>query len=182
MSRKIPGRDAGKESILIYGMEGTEQGQKLKKTAVRMGIRCRVIEADQIGQPLGALLHIPGYELVAQSFGQSMEMNHETAAVNPMTGKTDADKTADPAQLTEPAMIMQGFTQNRLDEFLKELRRNEVPRIDLKAVVTPYNIGWRFSDLYQELQAERAAVLEARRAWEAQQKEASKAEAESEQS
>lgn len=162
MSRKIPGRDAGKETILIYRMDGTEEGQKLKKTAASMGIRCRVIEPDQVSRPLGELLHIPGYELVAQSFGQNME-----GGMAEMAGEAEEKRPADPADMTEPAMIMQGFTQSRLDEFLKGLKRNGMPRIDLKAVVTPYNIGWRFADLYKELEAEREAVLEARRAWEA---------------
>ncbi|MDO5417179.1 MAG: DUF3783 domain-containing protein, partial [Lachnospiraceae bacterium] len=42
----------------------------------------------------------------------------------------------------------------RLDFLLYSLRKAGVPKIDLKAVITPQNADWTFYQLYKELMEE----------------------------
>lgn len=131
-------RPAGnREVVLLYGFRGTELGQKLHRVAIRLGILCKVVEENQTEEVLGSLLKLPG-------FG---EISMET--------ETEAEK--EKAPLTRQAMIMYGFTQRRLDEFLQSMRKAGLPVIPLKAVVTPYNVTWTFRALYEELEREEAA-------------------------
>jgi hypothetical protein len=65
---------------------------------------------------------------------------------------------AEPAELPEPVILMDGLDRKGLDEFLAALRKqcaaDGTAPIALKAVVTPTNRGWKFSDLARELARE----------------------------
>ena len=60
-------------------------------------------------------------------------------------------------------MVMYGFTGQRLDEFLQNMRKAGLPKIPLKAIVTPHNVNWTFRQLYEELEQEEAAYQNQRR-------------------
>ena len=55
-------------------------------------------------------------------------------------------------------LVMHQFSNARLEEFLRQLKKAGVPRIALKAVVTATNAGWSLRELYQELCREEEAV------------------------
>lgn len=57
-------------------------------------------------------------------------------------------------RLLKGVLVLYGFTNRRLDEFLSQLRRAKVPPVALKAVVTETNADWSFYELYQEIRAE----------------------------
>ena len=120
------------ESVLLYNFSDGDRLRKLKMVFLRMGIRIRMISPDLYLQPVGALAHIKGIEPVADVY--------------------------DGEGFSEEMMIMHGFTDRRLDELLRTLRKNNIARIDLKAVVTPQNMLWNSLELYQEIRKEHEAM------------------------
>ena len=73
----------------------------------------------------------------------------------PESAEKQADAEAVP---TDPVLLMNGFSSKELDRFLASLRgrcaERGLPGINLKAVITPVNSGWIFSELVRELQSE----------------------------
>ncbi|MFT4106818.1 MAG: DUF3783 domain-containing protein [Lacrimispora sp.] len=121
---------AGKEMVLYYQPESDKQkgndtkAAKMKAVLVRMGIRIKNISQEQMGQTVGYLAGLEGFE-------------EQEAEVCP--------------PVKEEVLVMKNFSNARLDEFLMSLRRAGVERIALKAVVTDTNCKWKLYDLYQEL-------------------------------
>ena len=63
-----------------------------------------------------------------------------------------------PAALAEPAMVLSGFSRQRLDALLAAMKRAGVPFIAHKAMLTPTNVSWTFAQLCEELSREHQAV------------------------
>lgn len=151
-----------KEVLLLYGFRGTELGQKLHVVAARLGILCKVVEEEQTEEVLGVLLKLPGFCGDSKSAGAQAYKSgqHESQAA-----ESESDfpvSIREKASLTRQAMVMYGFTQRRLDEFLQSMRKAGLPVIPLKAVVTPYNVTWTFRALYEELEKEEEAYKQQR--------------------
>lgn len=72
-----------------------------------------------------------------------------------LSGKSaETQRPASP--LPEPMMVFCQLTEPQLDRLLPALRRERV--FCLKAVLTPTNAGWTFSELYRELVKERGQL------------------------
>ena len=56
--------------------------------------------------------------------------------------------------MTEPVMVMNGFSNARLGELLTAMKKAGMPRINLKAMLTQNNMHWTFEALYRELEEE----------------------------
>ena len=67
----------------------------------------------------------------------------------------EADETADAP--SAPMMVLDGFTEKRLDILLREMKAYGVS-VPYKAMVTEHNIGWTLSDLFAELVREHEAM------------------------
>lgn len=118
------------ETVLYYDPKGGEQAAALKSILVRMGARIRNVAPDAVGQTVGFLLGRKGFDVREQP---------ETPA------------------LAEPVLVMDGFTDKRLEILLREMRQHGVA-VPYKAVVTETNLGWLFHQLYEELAAEHEAM------------------------
>lgn len=134
-----------REIVLLYRFRDTEIGRQLHGVAARMGILCKVVEEEQTEETLGALLRLPGFEAV------------ETVSGEVIQGEASRKK-----ELTRQMMVLHGFTNRRLEEFLQNMRRAGMPVIPLKAIVTPQNVNWTFSALYEELEREHEAMQKRR--------------------
>jgi len=120
------------ESVLLYNFEKKDYWNKMKMVFLKMGIKIRKIEKEDYLQPIGALAKIKDIERREEIYeGDTFE---------------------------KELMIMNGFTRQRLDELLLQLRKNDVPRIPLKAVVTDTNKYWTSLDLYKEIVQENAMI------------------------
>lgn len=120
---------ASREKVLYFEPQPSEQSAALKTVLVRMGVRIKNVDADSVGQTVGFLLNRKGFA------------ETDTAAGTP----------------SAPMMVLDGFTEKRLDILLREMKAHGVS-VPYKAIVTEHNIGWTLSDLFAELVREHEAM------------------------
>ncbi len=123
------------EMVLFYSPEANERSGKLKGIFVRQGIRIRNISPEQMGETVGYLAGMEGFE----------KASPETVPAEPPR---------------EEILVMKNFTSRRIDELLLAIRKAGLAKIELKAVVTPTNAQWPFYRLYEEIREEREKILE----------------------
>ncbi|MGO5028363.1 DUF3783 domain-containing protein [Candidatus Agathobaculum pullicola] len=115
-----------RETVLFYEPEGGAQGALLKSVLVRMGVRIKNVSSEAVGQTIGCLLGRKGF---------------------------DARENPEAPVLDEPVLVLDGFTDKRLEILLREMKKNDIS-IPYKAIVTETNLGWLFHQLYDELAQE----------------------------
>lgn len=93
-------------------------------------LRLRPVAPAEYGQPIGAL-----------------------AGLLP-----PSEAEAPEADVTEEMLILCGLSEAALSRFLQAFRRQGVPPVALKAVLTPTNAAWTVPALFRELCRERAAM------------------------
>lgn len=119
-----------RETVLYYDPAGGERAAALKAILVQMGARIKNVPPEAVGQTVGCLLGRKGY---------------------------DARENPEAPALAEPVLVLDGFTDKRLEILLREMKKHGVS-IAYKAIVTETNIGWLFHQLYDELAREHEAV------------------------
>lgn len=139
-SRETERKSRMREMVLYYNPVPAPHVAKLKGVLVRMGVRIKNIQPEQVMQKVGFLAGIDGYE---ESEASKMS---ETPEVMPV--------------MEEEMLVMRGFTSRRMDELLLNLRKAGVPKIALKAVVTESNCEWTFYHLYGEIKEEHEKMKE----------------------
>ncbi len=115
--------------MLYFEPQPSEQTAALKTVLVRMGVRIKNVEAVSAGQTVGFLLNRKGFE------------------------PTDATADAPSA----PMMVLDGFTEKRLDILLREMKAHVFP-CRTRPWSLEHNIGWTLSDLFTELVREHEAM------------------------
>lgn len=119
------------EQLLCYWPDPADpMCSNLRRAALPLKLRVRAVTPEQAGQRVGFLLGRKGFE--------------------PSVGDTPA--------VTDPILILDGFTGPRLDALLRALARSKVPRSVFKAVVTADNVNWTLAQLWEELKKEREAL------------------------
>jgi hypothetical protein len=98
-----------------------------------LGIRVREVGRDEYALPIGALAGIP--------------------VARPSSAEAPASPPFD-----DEMLVMCHMMTNELDAFLRAMREAGMPRIDLKAVLTPINVLWNSIDLHSELAREHASM------------------------
>ena len=117
----------GGVTVLLYNLIN-EKGRKIRFLQVRLGMRIRVVEKEDYGKPLGVLAG--------------------------MKDVTLEDENAPVEDFQDEMLVLRGFTDKRLDAFLKGMRKEGIERVDLKAVLTPTNCRWNSWQLYKEIREE----------------------------
>ena len=118
------------QRVLTYVPDGAA-AEGLSAELQGMRLEERRISAEELGQTVGYLAGLSGYE-----------------------EKTKAEAAP---SLGEGMMVMCGLSEARMDALLRALREGNV-RIPLKAVITPTNQSWSFGKLAEELAKERQAI------------------------
>ena len=119
-----------RETVLYYDPRGGEQTAVLKSILVQMGARIKNVAPEAVGQTVGCLLGRKGF---------------------------DARENPEAPTLAEPMLVLDGFTDERLEILLREMKKHGVS-VPYKAIVTETNIGWIFHQLYEELAREHEAM------------------------
>lgn len=118
------------EQLLCYFPGPADLLSAVRRAALPMKLRLRTAGPEQTGQTLGFLLGRRGY----------------------------AEQPGEAPPVSDPILILDGFTGPRMDALLRALAKAKVPRSVFKAVVTATNVDWTLFELWQELQKERAAI------------------------
>ncbi len=127
-----------KELVLYYSPEKSPKAKKLKQVLAGMGIDLKIIEPQQLCQPLGYLAGVEGFPR--------------------QTGAKELP------EIPEEIMILHRFTRQRIDELLKTMRTEGIEKIDLKAIITIHNCTWSLGQLYKELKEEHEYMKRNRKA------------------
>lgn len=117
-----------RETVLYYTPENTKKTAKLKAVLIQMGVRIKNIGACQVGESVGYLAGMDGYE--KNEIGEALPV------------------------ISQEVLVMKDFSSRRMDELFLRIRKAGIPKIDLKAVITVTNAGWTFYQLYEEILAE----------------------------
>lgn len=119
-------------SVLYYAPNPDRGDGRLTALCVRLGLRLRRIRPEELGETVGYLAGLD-----------------EGPAAEEPEGAAPVD---------EPMLVFCGLDNRALNALLQGLRQPGLPRVSLKAVLTPTNRGWTARALYGELQAERAGI------------------------
>ena len=72
--------------------------------------------------------------------------------------ESDGVSSSIPPLYKMPEIILfSGFDDDALDRFLKEFRKKGIEKVQLKAIVTPYNLNWDLYGLIEHLKNEAKA-------------------------
>lgn len=115
-------------TILIYEWRKEKEEQFLDFCESRK-VKVKVVPVSSYSEALGVLAGIHGIK---------------------KNGKQDTGKL-----LGEEMMVFAGIDGQSMDVFLNDYKRAGIEPVQLKAVLTPYNIFWDSRQLYEELKKER---------------------------
>ena len=116
--------------LLTYNLDARTEA-RLRVLCQKQHIRYRAVDPGEYALPVGALAGIP----------------------------VAAEPAASPVQgFSDPMLVMCHMLSTQLNAFLQGLRESGVPRISLKAILTPTNVAWSSVQLRDELAREHEAV------------------------
>lgn len=122
----------GNQLVLLYEIEGKQREQTLKLICVKLGIRIKVVPKEDYLETIGYIAKIKGC--------------------------TSVETVYEGEKLGEEMMVLVGFSSAKIDELLLEIRKAQIGKIQLKAVLTEYNKDWNSIQLHEELKKEHEAM------------------------
>lgn len=132
-----------KETVLLYNID-EEKVKKIKRVLLLLGMRAKNVTADMYEEKLGVLA------------GMMTKEQAQDAKCSIEPEKVDISEETSP--FTDEMLVMCGFSNARVDSFLMEMRKKKIERINLKAVLTPYNALWNSYEIHRELEKEHKAM------------------------
>lgn len=127
---------AVKEMILYYTPGDKPHTPLLRGVAAQMGVKIKNLTPERCIQRIGYLTGVEGIEK------REVSVNFQKYA----------------PVMNEEMLVLDGFTEERLEELLANLKRAGVPKIGLKAIVTETNAQWTVYQLYEQLREEHAQM------------------------
>lgn len=116
--------------LLTYNLNPQDE-KALRALCDRLQFDCRAVRRDEYALPVGALAGIP------------ISKDAPSAPVEPFD---------------DMMLVICHAMRDQLDALLSGLRQPDLPRIALKAVLTPSNVTWNSCRLRDELAREHAAM------------------------
>lgn len=115
-------------AVLLYNLDGSERGRKIKFILIRMGVRIKNVKKEDYLKPIGALAGITGVE--------------------------SNDRSYDGPGFSEEMLVMKGFSSRQIDDMILRFRKEKLEKIELKAVLTDTNQTWDSITLFKNLRDE----------------------------
>ena len=141
--------------VLLYNLRGTPKGELIRAYLKAAEIGAKDVAPSDYGKPLGELLGLPGF---TEGSGKGKKTGAPVSSILLQPGFTDE----------MPVMFL--FTEQQMNDFLQFFRNAEVPRVELKAVVTPTNINWDSRRLHEAITAEHMQIINDKRSKEKNKK------------
>lgn len=120
---------------LLYNFGKTERAGKIRFILMQLGVESRDVPQEDYLLPIGVLAGV--------------------------REKTEKYPVYQGQGFNQEMLVMKGFTERQIDGFLGSFQKQGIPRIDLKAILTPTNQRWNSLELYEELRKEHAAMHKA---------------------
>lgn len=121
--------------LVMYYMKDSKKEEQLIQLCKQLGINTRKIKENDMNVSISTLAGISGVPAMVQT--EKAPQNYEMPEL----------------------LIFAGMTDEKLDEFLAEYRKQGIEAVSLKAMITPHNISWTVYQLTAELIRERTAIL-----------------------
>lgn len=103
---------------------------KMRALAAPLGLRFKAVPPESFTMPLGGMLGMPAGNAAA----------------------------SDGEPFSDPMLLMCNLNERQFHQLLQLLRAPGLPRVPLKAVLTPHNVGWNALRLHGELVREHEAM------------------------
>ena len=118
--------------ILLYNFKAEDRLRQIRRYLNRHKVSVRMVQQPEYLESLGFLFEIPGF------------------SKNPVfnLGKN----------FHEEMMVLKDFSNEQLDEFLTFFKENNLPPVNLKAMLTPVTVHWDSVKLHEELMKEHAVM------------------------
>lgn len=120
------------EIVLLYHFTDEEKENKIKTVLKRMKIKTKNISEEMLSQKVGYLVEMPSFK------------------------ETISEESVEP--FDQEVMVMQGIQNKRMNEILSNFKAENIEKIALKAIVTPYNMFWSFSRLCKTIQKDHLVI------------------------
>ena len=120
---------------VLYNLdEGTDRGDSVRAVLADQAIRVRTIAIEQLGNPVGAVVGLPGFKMSAK----------------PFAGEVPASEF----------MLLHNVSSNRMNTLLAAMRDANCS-VGCKAQVTQHNRLWPFATLVENVSREHEAMQQA---------------------
>ena len=119
-----------KPSVLLYNMASDARTAAIEAYLSGSGVTVIHVKATDFNRPIASLFSLPGF-------------------------KQDGKPVYRPP-FSEEMLVMAGFSQKRLSDFLRFFREKQLRRVALKAMLTPSNATWSGAELLWHLKQEQA--------------------------
>lgn len=117
-----------KPTVLLYNFNDGDRNKQITLALMPLGFRLKKVGKEDYNQPLGYLAGLK--------------------EVSPVEGHYTGD------ELGGEMLIMVGMNSGQIDSLLQAFRKNGIPKVKCKAVLTSTNQHWNAIDLYDELKRE----------------------------
>ncbi|MBQ7534374.1 MAG: DUF3783 domain-containing protein [Stomatobaculum sp.] len=132
--------------IFTYIPDGKKK-LMIKSLCEKIGFFCREIQAADVNKTILELITgrvVPDTVRAAAGGGQKTEEGKRTCAP--------------PLYFLPELILFQGLADQEVHQFLDAYRAAGIPAVDLKAVVTPYNLTWTLYELAEHLKEEHKSM------------------------
>lgn len=115
-------------AALLYNFHNPERLRLIRRYLNRRKIKTRIVTTPDFLHPLGYLFEIPGF-----SPSGEFNLGHN---------------------FSEEMLVLKDFSVEEMDAFLAFFHENQIPSVDLKAMLTPVTQHWTSIQLHDELTKE----------------------------
>lgn len=117
-------------AVLLYNFSRDKRTEAIEAFLSSVGVRFSHVPVTDFNRRIGALLSLPGAEMGTNSVTYPF--------------------------FTDEMLVMSGFSQDMLQDFLSFFREKQLRRVALKAMLTPTNASWSGAELVRHLKQEQA--------------------------
>ena len=132
---------------IYFHIPDEEKRRRIKALCDGKGIQAAEITGADVNRTV--------LELISGKTGTEPLQAERAAEPKP---QAPARKYAPPLYFLPELLLFQGLPARELYRFLEDLKAAGIPKIDLKAAVTPYNLNWTLYELAENLKGEHAAM------------------------
>lgn len=119
-----------RKKVLLFRVN-QGKAEEIRSLCSQLGFELVFVDRMRYGEPLGKLADLPG-----------------------IYSKVREGEIYGGPELPMEMMVFSGLEEKELETFLEEYRKKGLQPIPIKAVITPFNVGWSAGELFAELMKE----------------------------